>query len=129
MAKKKTEKAAAVNWSAPPLEALNETERLAILRTRAYDYAAIACSVPPERQLELLRGTSQPRRDELSKSSESRKLLEQALADNWQFVHSQLPCQEAGPLKGKCTKYACSEGQHYECFNDAQGKILHMKLR
>lgn len=102
----------------PPLEHLNDTERLALLRGPAGQFQCVRRELPPERQIQLLETGERAQGDELSGSATCRAKLEKAIGANWNLIQSQLPCK--GPNKGKCTVYPCSEGMHYECWEGAK---------
>lgn len=104
----------------PPLESLNKTELLEMCRRQGYGF--LRKSTPNERLIYLIENGGVPAQDDIALSTDSRNKLEEFIEQFWDRIHSQLPCD--GPLKGKCTKYGCSEGRHADCLISARPSML-----
>lgn len=59
----------------------------------------------------IVSGTIPLRKDHLSETGSTRKLLEDFIAKNWGQLRSQLP-----GCNGKCCTFPCTEGKHALCF-------------
>ena len=109
----------------PDLETLNTTELLDILRRQ--QGVVVRRGVTRERLVQLVEEGSRPLPHELSGTTETRRVLQIFLNNNWSQINSQLPC--VGTNRGKCTIYPCPEGRHLSCYAANRENIrVHMKL-
>lgn len=112
------------------LEELNDTELWELARTTLSSAwgrpIRLKQAVPRERVIALIESGERPALEEEyidPQGHDSRTRLEIWVGKNWAMVNSQLPC--TGPLRGKCTKYACPDGRHLNCYAAAEP---HMRL-
>ena len=109
-----------MNQVAPPLEELNDTELLELLR-RDTDLR-LRRSVPRERIIHLITSGEKPLETEVAHTALTRKRLQGWILSNWVGIESQLPCK--GMTRGHCTIHHCPDTRHLDCYLAVEKRIL-----
>jgi hypothetical protein len=110
----------------PPLEQLNTTELLHILRSGNHGHLRISRAVPRERLIQLIQTGERPRDEEIAQTAKTRSRLEAWIQKHIDSIGSQLPC--SGPQRGMCTVYPCTEGRHMDCYLSVKEQLNYERI-
>lgn len=108
--------------SLEPLELLNQSELLQILKSPERGGHRLRKAVPADRLTHLIRTGEQPDEKEIALTTNTRQRLQVWVRQNWNAIGSQLPC--SGETRGKCTEHPCTEGKHLDCYNAAEDLMI-----
>lgn len=108
--------------SLEPLEQLNQSELLQILKDSERGGHRLRKAVPADRLIHLIRTGEQPAQEEIALTTNTRKKLQVWVKRNWSAIGSQLPC--SGETRGKCTEHPCTDGKHLDCYIGAEDLMI-----
>lgn len=98
------------------IEHANKTELLEAVKEKTGLTPRVDLS--EERLVQLVYNPSSMVPEEVADINKTRAKLEAWITNNWDWVNGQIPC--TGELRGKCTKYPCSNGRHMDCYIGAK---------
>lgn len=108
--------------SLEPLELLNQSELLQILKDPERGGHRLRKAVSADRLIHLIRTGEQPVQEEIALTTNTRKRLQVWVEKNWAAIGSQLPC--SGETRGKCTEHSCTDGRHLDCYLGAEDHLI-----